>query len=65
MWEDAILQEVRATRHALALECGNDLALICERLKAIEQEYQDRVGLPLPRTGDERSRPAAPARESA
>jgi len=40
---DPMLDDVRAIRHAISEECGNDLGLLYERLKIVEQKHAGRV----------------------
>ena len=42
--KDPLIDEVRANRQALVESCGNDLALLAERLRKIQTDYENRAG---------------------
>lgn len=43
MWKDPIVEELRAIRRQLAEEAGNDLHVICQRLREWERQHPERM----------------------
>ncbi|MCC6578943.1 MAG: hypothetical protein IT440_00760 [Phycisphaeraceae bacterium] len=41
---DPLIDEVRAIRQEVVREAGNDLALLCDRLREIERQFHSRTG---------------------
>jgi len=44
--DDAIIQEVRAVRHQIARECGNDIRKISERADKAYEQFLARTRIP-------------------
>jgi len=43
MWKDPIVEEIHAIREQLAAEHGNDLHKIVAHVKAVQQEYGNKL----------------------
>lgn len=43
MWNDPIVEEVREAAEQLARDAGYDLHRLCERIRAHETQYADRL----------------------
>lgn len=45
MMDDPLIEEVRALRRQVVAEAGNDVATLCDQLRALEAEYTSRRGI--------------------
>jgi len=45
MMQDPLIDEVRAIRRRIVADAGNDVATLCEQLRKVEGEYQQRIGV--------------------
>lgn len=46
MWNDPIVEEIRAIRREMAKEAGYDLHRLCEEARAWERQHPERIGVP-------------------